>query len=126
MSCHSHSIIVLPLTEPFAEKYLKKLIGKTDVEDALNRLDRLTQEEARMATAQVLKVANTVDDKVQGIAHNMLGVDNRVAGIDGRVAEVDNRLKEVDKQVKEVHEQVMGVDDRVKEAADDLDQMKRS
>jgi hypothetical protein len=124
VSCHC--IIVLPLTEPFAEKYIKKLIGGTDIKDALKRLDRLTQEEARMAAAQVLKVANTTDDKVQGIAHNMLGVDNRVAGIDDRVAEASNRLKEVDKQVKDVYEQVKGVDDRVKEAADDVDQMKRS
>jgi methyl-accepting chemotaxis protein len=86
---------VLPLTEPFLEKYLKKLIGRTDIEDALKRLDRLTQEEARMAAAQVLKVANTVDDKVQGIANNMVGVDNRVAGVDDRVAGIDDRMKDV-------------------------------
>jgi hypothetical protein len=47
----------------FSEKYLKKLIGRTEIEDALKRLDKLTQEEARMATAQVLKVTHTVDDK---------------------------------------------------------------
>jgi hypothetical protein len=88
-------IIVLPLTEPFSEKYLKKLIGRTDIEDALKRLDRLTQEEARMAAAQVLKVANTVDDKVQGIADNMVSVDNRVAGVDDRVAGIDDRMKDV-------------------------------
>jgi hypothetical protein len=103
------------LTEPFSEKYLKKLIGRTDIEDALKRLDRLTQEEARMAAAQILKVANTVDNRVQGIADNMLGVDNRVAGIDNRVADVGSRLQEANEQVKE---QVMGVDDRVK-AMDD-------
>jgi hypothetical protein len=43
---------------------VKKLFGRTDMEDALKRLDKLTHEEARMATAQVLKVAHTVDDKV--------------------------------------------------------------
>ena len=113
-------ISVLPLTEPFSEKYLKILIGRTDLEDALKRLDRLMQEETRMAAAQVLKVANTVDDRVQGIADNMLGVDNRVAGIDDRVADVGDRLKE---QVKGVDEQVTGVDDRVK---DDSDQVKHT
>ncbi|KAH9989294.1 hypothetical protein BJV77DRAFT_1151561 [Russula vinacea] len=45
------------------KKYLKKLVGRTDIEDALKRLDKLTQEEARMATAQVLRV-KVVDDKV--------------------------------------------------------------
>ena len=44
-----HCTNKFPLMEPFSEKYLKKLIGKADIEDALKRLDRLTQEEARMA-----------------------------------------------------------------------------
>ena len=48
----------------FLEKFVKKLLGKNDVEDALKRLDTLTQEEARMATAEVLKVMHKVDDKV--------------------------------------------------------------
>jgi hypothetical protein len=43
---------------------VKKLLGKNDIEDALRRLDTLTQEEARIATAEVLKVTHKVDDKV--------------------------------------------------------------
>jgi len=89
------------LTEPFSEKYLKRLIGRTDIEDALRRLDRLTQEEAQMAAAQVLKVANTVDDRVQGIANNMVSEDNRVAGVDDRVAGLDDRMKGVHDGVDE-------------------------
>ena len=54
----------LLLTDSCLEKYLKKLIGKNDVEDALKKLDVLTQEEARMATAELLRVARGVDDKV--------------------------------------------------------------
>ncbi|KAF8267457.1 hypothetical protein EI94DRAFT_1701027 [Lactarius quietus] len=49
------------------KKYLKKLLGKTDIEDALKRLDRLTQEEARMATAQLLTLTHGVDGKVNDI-----------------------------------------------------------
>jgi hypothetical protein len=33
------------------KKYVKKLIGRTDIEDGLKRLDKLTQEESRMAAA---------------------------------------------------------------------------
>jgi hypothetical protein len=47
-----------------SEKYLRKLIGKTGIEDALNRLDKLTNEEVRMVTAQVLDRVARVDDKV--------------------------------------------------------------
>jgi archaellum component FlaC len=103
-----------PLTETFLEKYLKKLFGNTtDIEDALKRLDRLTQEEARMAAAQLLKVTNTIDNRVGGIADDVLVVDNRVVGMDGRVAGVDERVAGVDERVAGVDERVASVDERV-------------
>jgi hypothetical protein len=81
------------LTEPFSEKYLKKLFGNgTDIEDALKKLDILTQEEAQMAAAQLLKVTNTIDNRVGEIAGNMLGVDIRVAGIGDQVQFVDDKV----------------------------------
>jgi len=90
------------LIEPFSEKYLKKLFGnRTDIEDALKRLDFLTQEEAQMAAAQVLNATHTVDDtgRVRGVADIVLSVDNRVAGVSD--------------QVQGIGVQVQGVDDKV-------------
>ena len=49
----------------FLEKFLKKLLGRNDVEDALKRLDKLTQEEARMAMAEMLKITRGVDGNVK-------------------------------------------------------------
>ena len=72
------------------------------MEDALKRLDKLTQEEARMATAQVLKVVHTVDNRVRGVADDVLGVDNRVAGVDARVVGVDERIRAIDDKVAAV------------------------
>jgi hypothetical protein len=63
------------------EKYAKRLIGRTDIEDAMKRLDKLTHEEARMAIAENLKVTQAVGETVRG-------VDNRVRVVDDRVAEV--------------------------------------
>ena len=51
---------------------MKKLIGSNDIEDALKRLDRLTQEEARMVSAQQLKISNAIDSGVRGVADNVL------------------------------------------------------
>jgi hypothetical protein len=62
-----------------SEKYLKKLIGKTDIEDALKRLDKLTNEEVRMVTAQVLEATHTVDDRVAGVDNNVKAIDDKVA-----------------------------------------------
>jgi hypothetical protein len=80
------------LAERYAEKYMKKVMGRTDVEDGLKRLDKLTQEEALMATAQVLKVTHTVDERVRGVADRVVDVDDRVAGVDERVRTVQDNV----------------------------------
>ena len=57
--------------ERFAEKFLKKVAGMSEIDDALRKLDKLTQEEHRMATAQALKathgVRNNMDIVVDGV-----------------------------------------------------------
>ena len=40
-------------------------MGRTDIDDALKRLDCLTQEEVRMVIAQVLKAINGFKDGAQ-------------------------------------------------------------
>ena len=49
------------------EKYWKKLVGKNKIEDELKRLDNLTQEEARMAMAEVLKMTNGINDNLKAM-----------------------------------------------------------
>ena len=66
-----------PLTEHRSVKYGKKLMGRTDMEDALKKLDKLTQKEARMA-AQNLKTTRTVDEKVRVLM--AAGVSRREGG----------------------------------------------
>jgi hypothetical protein len=48
-------------------KFLKQLVGKKEMEEALNRLDKLTQEEARMAAAEILKLTHIVMDGTSGV-----------------------------------------------------------
>ena len=83
------------------------------MEDALKRLDKLTQEEARMAIAQNLKATHTVDERVRGVANSVVAIDDRVAGVDDRVAAVDDRVARVDDKVDIVDDSVKVVDDKV-------------
>jgi len=62
------------------------------LEDALRRLDKLTQEEARMATAEALRATHTVDERVRGVADQVVGVDDRAAGVDNRLRAVDDKV----------------------------------
>ena len=44
------------------------------MEDALKRLDKLTQEEARMAAAEILKLTHIVDSKVDTVINGTFSV----------------------------------------------------
>ena len=55
----------LLLSDVCLGKFLNKLLGKGDIDGALKRLDTLTQDEARMAIAEVLKVTHMMDDKIR-------------------------------------------------------------
>jgi hypothetical protein len=46
---------------------VKKLMGRNDIEDALKRLDKLTQDEARMAIMESLKATHNVENKVKEV-----------------------------------------------------------
>jgi hypothetical protein len=56
------------------------------MEDALKKLDKLTQEEGRMAIAENLMATHAVDERVRRI-------DDRVANVNDRVAEVIHGVK---------------------------------
>ncbi|KAH8985182.1 hypothetical protein EDB92DRAFT_1818791 [Lactarius akahatsu] len=47
--------------------FLKKLVGRNDIEDALVRLDKLEQGELRMVSAQVLKTTSDIKDATNDI-----------------------------------------------------------
>ena len=44
---------------------MKKLLGKNEIKDSLKRLDTLTQEEAWMAIAEIMRVTYSVDDNIR-------------------------------------------------------------
>ena len=55
------------------------------MEDALKKLDRLTQEEAQMAIAENLKATHAIDERVRGDTERVL---DRVGNVSTNIAEV--------------------------------------
>jgi hypothetical protein len=55
------------LTPSRPEKYMKRLIGRTDIEDALKKLDKLTHEEVLMASAEAVKLGRSTDNKTDEV-----------------------------------------------------------
>ena len=55
----------LPWLTRGSGRFTKRLLGESDVEAILQRLDRLTQEEARMAGAHTLQVVHGLFDNLK-------------------------------------------------------------
>jgi len=55
----SHTLAV---AQSVTEKFTRKILGESEIENVLQRLDRLTQEEARMTVVQTL-----------GVVHGLVG-----------------------------------------------------
>ena len=77
------------------EKFLKRIAGITTLDDGLKKLDRMTNEEARMANAESLRLGYNIEKKVEG-------VDEKVQGVAAQVTGVDEKVKVVEKKVDDV------------------------
>ena len=80
------------------------MFGMKDIEDALQRLDKLTQEEARMAAAEALTISRGIDDRVKDVGERLEGVDGRVQRVDVKVEGIDDQVQDVDHKVGSVIE----------------------
>ena len=65
-----------------AEKILKRIAGRTDVEDAVLQLDMLTKEESLMVAARNLEVTHRVDGNVEATKVLTEDIDDNVKVID--------------------------------------------
>ena len=92
-----------------SEKYFKKLFALKDLEEALQRLDKLTQEEARMAAAEALTITRGIDEKVKVVDERLSGVDERVHSVDMKVEGIDDKVLSIDSKVRGVDHKVGSV-----------------
>ena len=60
-------IYILSVTHYTSEKFTKKLLGESEIEAVLQRLDRLTKDEARITVAQTLGVVHSLVGNVKTV-----------------------------------------------------------
>ena len=85
-----------------SEIFLRKLTGWSELNDGLARLDRLTNEGARMASGEVQRIAN---ENVRGLGDRINNVDETVLVVGGDI------------QIAS-HDFINVVDDRMQRAVD--------
>ena len=95
-------------------------MGNRDIDDSLERLDKLTQEEARMASVEQLKMTHGVDGKVMGVDDRVKGVEGKMQDVRDDVQDIRNNVQDVDDRVQDIGKvisvKVQGVDDKLDHA----------
>ncbi|KAH8986022.1 hypothetical protein EDB92DRAFT_1881218 [Lactarius akahatsu] len=66
------------MKESRAKKFVKRVTGRTDLEDGLKKLDKLTNEESLLASAQLLKITHDIRNVVTAVADGVESVDKNV------------------------------------------------
>ncbi|KAF8496765.1 hypothetical protein F5888DRAFT_1702367 [Russula emetica] len=82
-----------------AKTFLKMLVGRNDIGDALRRLEEVTVEEARMAAAEALKAIHGVGTKV---GDTLKAIEDRMKGMEGTLQDVGDKLQGVDDRVRDI------------------------
>ena len=101
---------MFPLAYCGSEKILKKLVGKTDVEDALSQLDTLTKEETLMVVVRNLEVTHHVDGNINATKLVAEDIDNTVKVTKLLVEDIEDNVKGIEGQVEGVAAVARSVD----------------
>ena len=102
------------------------MAGITDIEDSVQRLDKLTQEEARMASAELLKVTHGVDSKVEDVHGDVQDVGSKVQNVDGRVQGVQDDVHDVGNKVRDINNRVQNIGIDVNDVSCEVRDVNRS
>jgi methyl-accepting chemotaxis protein len=97
------------------------LAGWTELEGALKKLDRLTQEEARMAVAENLRVTHSVRDEVKVVEGKVESVDDKVEDMGGKVEEIADNVEDIGDKVEDMGNKVEEIGCKVEGVGDKVD-----
>ncbi|KAF8268526.1 hypothetical protein EI94DRAFT_1143358 [Lactarius quietus] len=88
------AIVTKDMGQSRAKKFLKKVAGRTDLEDGLNTLDTLISDEVAMANVQLLKTTRNIDKGLMSVNDDIKVVDDKVKAMadDGKRTAREVRL----------------------------------
>jgi len=95
------------------EKVLKKLVGRTNVEDALLRLDVLTKEESLMVMTRNLEITHRIDGVVRDVDGNVKATKVLTEDIDDNVKAAKVLTEEIDDNSKAIKVLTEDINDKL-------------
>ena len=105
------------LAEDSAEKFMKRLIGKTEVEDGFQQLDNLTKEENLMTAACTLRVASDIRHDAKAIK-----VDTRDIKDDAR--DIKEDTQDIKDDTRNIKDDTRHIKDDTRDIKDDTRSIK--
>jgi hypothetical protein len=72
-----------------------RLVGCTNIDDALRRLDKVTQKEALVVAAQALDAAHHIHDEMIHVASDVEGIDHKMKDMDTRMKYLEGNMNPI-------------------------------
>jgi hypothetical protein len=94
-----------------AEKFLKELARKNDLKEALDRLDKLTEEEAQIASIEIWKSAHGTHGRLKDVDKKVKGVDKKIQSVNTKVEVLDVEAQGVGEKVQDINDKVISADE---------------
>ena len=85
-----------------SETFFKRVVGWTKLEDGLKKLDKLTNEEVAMASAQLLRVTHNINNQVTRVNERVMRVDENVLVVRSEVELVNDNFNAVGEKVQAI------------------------
>ena len=79
-----------------SDKFIKRVIGRRDLEDGMKKIDKLINEEVAMASPQLLKAAHNIDITMTEVLEGVRRVDENMLVVKGEVELVNENVKALD------------------------------
>ena len=90
---------------------MKRVAGRTDLEDGMKTLEKLTLEEVAMASAQLLKVTHNIHNAVTVFTDGVEGVDEKVEFVVAQAGAIKRDVQVISDQVEEVDKKLQVIVD---------------
>jgi hypothetical protein len=88
------------------EKFMKRLVGKAEVENALQRLEMLTKEENVMTAARTFEAAHHINVNVKATQELTHNIDNNMMEVKGLTYNVRADVDVIKEGTRRVHDNV--------------------
>jgi hypothetical protein len=112
------------LSDDNTEKFMKRLIGKTEVEDGLQRLDMLTKEENLMAAACTLEVAGEIRRDVDLIKDDTRDIKEDTRDIKHDACDIKDDTRNIKDDTRDIKDSTRDIKDDTHDIKEDTRDIK--